>query len=69
LGAQAELRKSLPRHLRVFCLSVSLVDITRANERQLDIVLDYNKERRSRGTVRVSLIYDDKTEGSVGGMA
>jgi DNA polymerase IV len=41
-----ELQKTLPRRARVFCVSVTLVEITRANERQLDMLLNDDKERR-----------------------
>lgn len=41
-----ELRTSLPRRARVFCVSVTLVEITRADERQLDMLLNDDNERR-----------------------
>ncbi|HLL26911.1 MAG TPA: type VI secretion protein ImpB [Xanthobacteraceae bacterium] len=45
-GLWTELRNVLPRRSRVFCVSVTLVDITRADERQLDMLLNDDKERR-----------------------
>ncbi len=45
-GLWTELRKALPGRSRVFCVSVTLVDITRAGERQLDMLLNDDKERR-----------------------
>ncbi len=42
----AELRSELPRYVWIFSVSVTLADITRANERQLDILLNDDAERR-----------------------
>ena len=42
----SDLRPSLPRRARILRISVTLLDLTRANERQLDILLDDDKHRR-----------------------
>lgn len=42
----ADLRGALPCSVRIFCVGVALADITRASERQLDILLDDDKQRR-----------------------
>ena len=40
------MRPSLPRRSRIMRLGVTLLDLTRPDERQLDILLDDDKQRR-----------------------
>ncbi len=42
----AEVSPSLPRRARILRVGVTLLDLTRANERQLDILLNDDKHRR-----------------------
>ena len=37
---------SMPRRARIFCVSVTLCELSRADERQLDIFLNDDKTRR-----------------------
>ena len=41
-----DVRLKLPRRARIMRLGVTLLDLTRASERQLDILLDDDKARR-----------------------
>lgn len=41
-----EVRLSLPRNARIFAVGVTLADISKASERQLDILLNDDRERR-----------------------
>jgi len=42
----SEARPVLPRRARIICLGVTLLDLTPAGERQLDILLDDDRTRR-----------------------
>jgi len=42
----SDVRPSLPRRARIMRIGVTLLDLTRASERQLDILLDDDKHRR-----------------------
>ena len=45
-GLWAGAQRSLPRHARIIRLGVTLLDLTRAHERQLDILLNDDHQRR-----------------------
>ena len=45
-GLWAGVRESLPRHARILRLGVTLLDLTRASERQLDMLLNDDWKRR-----------------------
>lgn len=45
-GLWAGVRRSLPRHARILRIGVTLLDLTRASERQLDILLNDDPKRR-----------------------
>jgi DNA polymerase-4 len=42
----SELRPSLPRRARIMRIGVTLLELSRSSERQLDILLDDDKQRR-----------------------
>ena len=45
-GLWGKVRKSLPRHARIMRIGVTLLELTRASERQLDVLLNDDRQRQ-----------------------